>query len=55
MFPGKPPHSGARQVTGRYFLLASIATQIKNPIIKIAKPTNATSCSTLARANEKAV
>jgi hypothetical protein len=55
MFPDKPPHSGARQVTGRYFLRASIATQIKNPIMKIAKPTNATSCSTLALANEKAV
>jgi hypothetical protein len=42
------------QVTVRYFLRASLATQIKNPIVKIAKPTNATSCSTLplARNNE---
>jgi hypothetical protein len=55
MFPDKPPHSGARQVIGRYFLRASIATQIKNPIIKTAKPTNAMSCSRLARANENEV
>jgi hypothetical protein len=55
MFPDKPPHSGARQVTGRYFLRASMATQIKNPIIKIAKPTNAISCSKLALAKENAV
>jgi hypothetical protein len=45
----------ARRVTGRYFLRASRASQIKNPIVKIAKPTNATSCCTLARANENPV
>jgi hypothetical protein len=42
-------------MTGRYFLRASRASQIKNPIEKIAKPTNATSCCTLARANENPV
>src|ERR1700683_5169792 len=49
------PHARARQVTGRYFLRASRASQIKNPIVKIAKPMNATSCCTLARANENPV
>src|ERR1700679_3099451 len=45
----------ATRVTGRYFLRASRASQIKNPIVKIAKPTNATSCCTLAQANENPV
>jgi hypothetical protein len=55
MFPDKPPAFGERQVTGRYFLRANMATQMKKPIMKIAKPTNATSCSKLALANENAV
>jgi hypothetical protein len=45
----------ARRLAVRYFLRASRASQIKNPIVKIAKATNATSCCTLARANENAV
>src|SRR5580658_2167715 len=48
-------HRRGRRVTGRYFLRASRASQIKKPIVKIAKPTNATSCCTLARANENPV
>jgi sulfur transfer protein SufE len=49
---GKTAHCRARRVTGRYFLRASRASQIKNPIVKIAKPMNAISCCTLARASE---
>src|SRR6202167_2348191 len=45
----------ARRAIGRYFLRASRASQIKNPIANIAKPTKATSCCTLARANENPV
>src|ERR1700677_3244759 len=48
-------HPRARRVTVRYFLRASRASQIKNPIANIAKPTKATSCCTLARANENPV
>jgi hypothetical protein len=48
-------HRRARRVTGRYFLRARNASQIKNPIEKIAKPTNAISCCTLALASENAV
>ncbi len=55
MCPDKAPAFGARQVTGRYFLRASKATQIKKPTIKTAKPTNATTCSELALAKENAV
>jgi hypothetical protein len=55
MCPEKAPAFGARQVTRRYFLRASRATQMKKPIIKIPKPTNATTCSELALANENAV
>jgi hypothetical protein len=39
----------------RYFLRANSASQMKNPIVKIAKPMNATSCCTLARASENPV
>jgi hypothetical protein len=39
--PGQTAHCRARRVTGRYFLRASSASQIKNPIVKIAKPMNA--------------
>jgi hypothetical protein len=53
--PRQTAYCGARQVTGRYFLRASIAIQMKNPIVKIAKPTNATSCSKLALASENEV
>jgi hypothetical protein len=53
--PDKPPAPERREVTGRYFLRASIATQMKNPTVKIAKPMNAMSCSTLALAKENAV
>jgi hypothetical protein len=42
-------------VTVRYFLRANRASQIKNPIVKIAKPKNATSFSTLALASENPV
>src|ERR1700689_5460468 len=48
-------HRRATRVTVRYFLRASRASQIKNPIANIAKPTKATSCCTLARANENPV
>src|SRR6204780_20192 len=48
-------HRSARRAIGRYFLRASRASQMKNPMVKIAKPTNATSCCTLARANENPV
>src|ERR1700689_2994831 len=53
--PRQTAHSRARRVTGRYFLRASRASQIKNPTVKIAKPMNATSCCTLARASENPV
>jgi hypothetical protein len=43
------------QATLRYFRRANRASQIKNPIVKIAKPMNATSCCTLARASENPV
>jgi hypothetical protein len=39
----------------RYFLRANSASQMKNPIVKIAKPMNATSCCTLALASENPV
>jgi hypothetical protein len=55
VLPDKPPTPERREVAGRYFLRASIATQIKNPIVKIAKPTNAMACSKLALSNENAV
>jgi hypothetical protein len=42
-------------VASRYFLRASRASQMKNPIVKMAKPMNATSCSTLALASENPV
>jgi hypothetical protein len=42
-------------VTVRYFLRASKASQMKNPIVKIEKPKNAISCSTLALASENPV
>jgi hypothetical protein len=45
----------ARRLAARYFLRASSASQMKNPIVKIEKATNATSCCTLARANENPV
>jgi hypothetical protein len=45
--PGQTAHSRQSRATGRYFLRASRASQIKNPIVKIAKPTNAISCNTL--------
>src|SRR5271163_5261495 len=48
-------HRRATRVTVRYFLRANRASQMKNPIVKIAKPTNATSCCTLARASENPV
>jgi hypothetical protein len=38
----------ATRLAARYFLRASRASQIKNPIVKIEKATNATSCCTLA-------
>src|ERR1700722_4386418 len=39
----------------RYFLRASRASQMKNPMVKTAKPKNATSCSVLALASENPV
>jgi hypothetical protein len=48
-------HHRAKAGAVRYFLRASRASQIKNPIVKIEKATNATSCCTLAPANENAV
>jgi hypothetical protein len=53
--PGQTTHGSERPVTVRYFLRANRASQIKNPIVKIAKPKNATSCSTLALASENPV
>src|SRR5277367_3435681 len=53
--PGQTAHGSERQVTVRYRLRASRASQTKNPIVKIAKPKNATSCSTLALASENPV
>jgi hypothetical protein len=42
-------------VAARYFLRASRASQMKNPMVKAAKPKNATSCSVLAVASENPV
>jgi hypothetical protein len=53
--PGQTSRGSVRQVSDRYFLRASRASQIKNPMVKIAKPKNATSCSTLALASENPV
>jgi hypothetical protein len=53
--PGQTAHGSERQVTVRYFLRASKASQMKNPTVKAAKPKNATSCSTLALASENPV
>jgi hypothetical protein len=53
--PGQTTRGSGRRVTVRYFLRASRASQIKNPIVKIAKPKNATSCSMLALASENPV
>jgi len=53
--PRQPAHSRAKQVSGRYFLRASLATQTKNPTVKIAKPTNAISCSKLPLASNNEV
>jgi hypothetical protein len=44
-----------RQMPVRYFLRASRASQMKNPMVKAAKPKNATSCSVLAVASENPV
>src|ERR1700722_4544433 len=44
-----------RQVPVRYFLRASRASQMKNPMVKVAKPKNATSCSVPALASENPV
>jgi hypothetical protein len=52
---GQTAHGSGRQVWVRYFLRANRASQMKNPIVKIAKPMNATSCCTLARASENPV
>jgi hypothetical protein len=48
-------HHRARRLIGGYFLRARNASQIKNPMVKIAKPTNAISCCTLALASENPV
>jgi hypothetical protein len=53
--PGQTTHDSERQVGVRYFLRANRASQIKNPIVKSAKPKNATSCSVLALASENPV
>src|ERR1700722_6915632 len=53
--PGQTAHGSGDQATARYFRRANRASQMKNPIVKIAKPTNATSCCTLARASENPV
>jgi hypothetical protein len=55
MFLAKPLMAASGQVTVRYFLRANRASQTKNPIVKIAKPKNATSCCTLAAARENPV
>jgi hypothetical protein len=52
---GQTAHGSARQAMARYFLRASRASQIKNPIVKIAKPKNATTCKVLALASENPV
>src|SRR5580658_8982483 len=44
-----------RRAPLRYFLRASRASQMKNPMVKAAKPKNATSCSVLALASENPV
>src|ERR1700733_16073019 len=53
--PRQTARGSERRGTVRYFLRASRASQIKNPIVNIAKPKNATSCSTLALASENPV
>jgi hypothetical protein len=53
--PGQTAHGSERQVPVRYFLRASRASQMKNPMVKAAKPKNATSCSVLALASENPV
>jgi hypothetical protein len=53
--PGQTAHGSGGQATVRYFLRANRASQMKNPTVKAAKPKNATSCSTLARASENPV
>jgi hypothetical protein len=53
--PGQTAHGSERQGMVRYFLRANRASQIKNPIVNIAKPKNATSCSALALASENPV
>jgi hypothetical protein len=53
--PGQTARGSERLVTVRYFLRASKASQMKNPMAKAAKPKNATSCSVLALASENPV
>src|SRR5271168_3912844 len=53
--PGQTAHGSGGQGTVRYFLRASRASQMKNPMVKAAKPKNATSCSVLALASENPV
>jgi hypothetical protein len=53
--PGQTARASERLVTVRYFLRASKASQMKNPMAKAAKPKNATSCSVLALASENPV
>jgi hypothetical protein len=53
--PVQTTHGSERQAWVRYFLRANRASQMKNPIVKSAKPKNATSCSVLALASENPV
>jgi hypothetical protein len=53
--PAQTTHGSERQVWVRYFLRANRASQMKKPIVKSAKPKNATSCSVLALASENPV
>jgi hypothetical protein len=53
--PGQTAYGSGGQATVCYFRRANRASQMKNPIVKIAKPMNATSCCTLARASENPV
>ena len=55
MFLDKPFTAASGKVAARYFLRANRASQMKNPIVKSAKPKNATSCSVLALASENPV
>ena len=55
MFPDKPPTAAEAKRRCAIFCRANKASQMKNPIVKIAKPTNATSCCTLALASENPV